>query len=75
MNYLEICCLVFCFLHFLFEIIVSFIQGRKIKRLCDKCGFPVYENVDHNCQLSESQLSKLVDFISDIKGVSNVSSK
>ncbi|UPW40993.1 hypothetical protein [Sigmofec virus UA08Rod_5838] len=72
MQYLEfICpvlCAIFCIVHFIVEAILAHRQNKKIEKLCEKCGFPIYEDVSHNCALTSEQLQKLVEFVSSLKG-------
>lgn len=64
---IEILCVSFCVLcslvHFTAELILSIKQNKKIKELCNKCGFPVYDGEKHDCKLSDEQLKSLYDFV------------
>lgn len=72
MEYIEyicpIVCFVVCILHSIIQSIFSKIQGKKIDKLCEKCGLPVYDGFSHDCSLSVEQLQKLFEFVSSLKG-------
>lgn len=65
---LECVCVVACLLHAVIGYIHSRRIGKKVDALCLKCGEPIEEGVEHKCELDDSQLSKLVDFINSVKG-------
>lgn len=75
MQYLDYICVGVCVLcsviHFVIGIINSKLQGKKLERICEKCLSPVYSGDDHKC-LNEFQLSKLVDFVSSLRGDNDV---
>ncbi|UPW41998.1 hypothetical protein [Dipodfec virus RodF1_43] len=56
--------------HFVYAIVSSFRNGKKIDRLCDKCHLPVVEDTPHKC-LSEQQLQLLEKFINSILNNNN----
>lgn len=61
-------CAMLCVIHE----IVDTIRGRKltrtISRMCDICGQPVADGVEHSCDLNDTQLKALVSFVSSLKG-------
>lgn len=67
MQYIEYICLGLCALHFFIELFTSFLTGRKINKLCDKCHLPIYDELNHKCALTEIQLSALVEFVDSLK--------
>lgn len=75
MSYLELLCPCICagicLIHFIVSLIVGYKQGKKIDRICDQCGFPIYKDEKHECVLSSEQLEKLVSFVFSIRGDSN----
>lgn len=69
-------CFILCLLHSIVTAIVSARQSKKIEKLCDKCGMPVYSDMSHICivnsngqpiDISNSQLVTLADVISGVK--------
>lgn len=68
-NYVELCCLGFCFLHMIISFVQSFIQHKKVKSLCEKCLHPVVEGEPHECSsvLNSEQLELLVKLIDTFK--------
>lgn len=65
---IEIVCVAICALHAVIGWLHSLRLGRKVDALCLKCGQPLEDGVEHECQLDDSQLKKLVDFVQSIKG-------
>lgn len=63
---IEIVCVSFCALHFLISLISGLVQNKKIKKLCEKCYQPVFEDEVHKC-LDDNQILKLVEFVSSLK--------
>lgn len=83
-NYLEyicpIVCFVVCVLHSLVEGVVMSKQNKRIDKLCEICGLPIYDSIDHVCQtpvfklassLSNDELSIVCKFIEYLKGEDN----
>lgn len=66
MSIIEFLCIIICSLHFFVSLLSSLLQGKKLKKICDKCNQPVFEDEVHDC-LDSDQLKKLVDFVSSLK--------
>lgn len=64
---LEIVCVVACVAHALIGLIRSRSLGKKVDALCLKCGEPIENGVEHNCNLTQSQYGKLIDFVKLVK--------
>lgn len=60
-------CGLFAVIHFIVELIMSYKQNKKIQGICDKCGGLKFQNEVHDCVLSEKQISKLVEFIDEVR--------
>lgn len=73
MSNLEIVCLAVCAAHMFFDLLKSFIMGKRITNLCNKCGKLVAEGEEHKCDdvLNSSQLEKLSQFIASLRGDNN----
>lgn len=66
LSYIEIGVVFLHLFVFLYEFIHNLLLGKKIKKICKDCGQPVYDDY-HKC-LNSDQLSKLVDFVSSLRG-------
>ncbi|UPW41392.1 hypothetical protein [Dipodfec virus UA06Rod_17] len=64
------CCALFCIVHLVVSLVCHYKQGKKIEKLCDKCGFPLYSDEVHKC-LDQTQLLKLIDFVKSLRGDDN----
>lgn len=63
--------MIVCGLCILSHIIGSLISHFKTKKMiagfCETCKQPIYQDQVHNCDLSDDQLLKLVEFVKSIK--------
>lgn len=70
MQYLDYICLAVCCVHIVsivYEFIHNLILGKRINKLCDKCGLPEYDGIEHKCQLTGEEISLLTQFILSVK--------
>lgn len=56
-------CALLCLVHFIVQLVYSKANNKKIDRLCEQCGFPVFADSAHTCMLSSEQMQKLYDFV------------
>lgn len=63
-----ILCVGVCILHLIIGVISAIVQNKKISKICDKCGSPIFEGEKHTCSLTYEELSALVAFVKDFKG-------
>lgn len=71
-DILSLCaCVLACIIHAVIDFIVSRRNGKKIDKLCKKCGLPIYDDMSHSCPLSDDQLSALYDFVVSLRGKNN----
>lgn len=66
--YIELICAVICFVHCLIQCINSHKLNKKVTKLCDNCGFPVYEGLNHDCSSLISALSSILVTFPDSNG-------
>lgn len=64
---IEIVCVAICALHAVIGWLHSLSLGRKVDALCLKCGEPIEKGVEHNCNLTQFQYGKLIDFVKLVK--------
>lgn len=71
MQIFDYICLGLCAFHcicFIYELIHGLILGKRIDKLCDKCGMPVYTDEEHACldifnAMSADELKLVLSFI------------
>lgn len=51
-------CLIYCIIHSVFQIFNNRSLDKKITKLCEKCGEPVVENENHECDVRREVLFK-----------------
>lgn len=66
-NWIDLLCILFCFIHTISSVIHARLTGKKITALCNLCGSPLLENEEHSCSLSSTQLHALTAFVASLK--------
>lgn len=64
-----------CVIHVVVDFVLARKNGKKLNKLCSKCGLPVYDDIEHKCFLSDHQLTALYDFVLSLRGGDNGNSK
>lgn len=76
MEIFDYVCCGLCALHifcYVFEFVRGLKLNKRIDKLCDNCGLPVYSEAEHQCLdilkiLSPGELSVLTKFVSFLNG-------
>lgn len=74
MDIFDYICLGICCFHvicLIYEFIHNLFIGKKINKLCEKCGLPVFSDTEHDCALSSHQIKKLYEFVNSVRGDKN----
>lgn len=67
MTYLDYVCIALCGLHILYAIYERFSFKRRVIAVCEKCGTPVSDFANHDCDLTSKQLEALMSFVISLK--------